>query len=110
MQLKNNLLSSGLFAKVRIDAAALPINNNIPITARVYAKPANSYNASLGFGTDTGIRGNLGFIRKRLSHPGHQININLMGSKIRKEAIADYSLLGKDPTIDKYHLGTTAVE
>ena len=111
MQLKNNLLSSGLFAKVRIDAAALPINNNnIPITARVYAKPTNSYNASLGFGTDTGIRGNLGFTRKRLSHPGHQININLMGSKIRKEAIADYSLLGKDPTIDKYHLGTTAVE
>jgi len=112
MQLKDNLLNSGLFAKVRIDTSTLSTdsNNIIPITARVYAKPANNYNASVGYGTDTGIRGNAGYTRKRFSHPGHQININLTGSKIRKNAIIDYSLLGADPTIDKYNFGVTAAE
>ena len=112
MQLKNNLLNSGLFTKVRIDTHSLSTdsNNIIPITARVDAKPANNYNASVGYGTDTGVRGTVGFSRKRFSHPGHQININLIGSKIRKKAIFDYSLLGYDPTIDKYNFGATATE
>ena len=112
MQLKNNLLNSGLFSKVRIDTEDLSKlkNNTVPILARVYAKPANRYTGGIGFGTDTGIRGNLGYARRRKSHPGHEININLAGSKIRKQAIADYSFLGKNPMIDKYNFGIVAME
>ena len=117
MQLKNNLLNSGLFSKVRIDLPTLinlsidpKDNNNLPITVRTIAKPANNYNGSIGFGTDTGARASLGFSRKRIAHPGHQINFNIMGSKIRKKANIDYSLIGVNPIIDKYNFGVTAVE
>ena len=112
IQLKNNLLNSGLFSKVRIDTEDLSKSkdNIIPITARITAKPANKYTGSLGFGTDTGIRGNLGYLRRRKSKPGHTIGINVIGAKIRKTVIADYSLLGKNPTVDKYNLGLTAAE
>ena len=112
MQLKNNLLNSGLFSKVRIDTEDLSKlkTNIIPIIVRVYARPANKYNGSLGFGTDTGIRATLGYTRRRVAHPGHSININLSGSKIRKEAVADYSVLGKNPMIDKYNFGVAAQE
>lgn len=112
MQLKNNLLNSGLFSKIRIDTPNIATidNNIIPITVRTYAKPANNYSGSIGFGTDTGIRGSLGYSRKRINHPGHQINLNIMGSKIRKNATADYSILGTNPIIDKYNFGITGTE
>jgi translocation and assembly module TamA len=114
MQLKNNLLNSGLFSKIRIDipntSSLLQHNNIIPVTVRTYAKNATTYNGSIGFGTDTSVRGSLGFIRRRVAHPGHQISINLMGSKIRKTIIADYSLPGANPTIDKYNFGISGTE
>lgn len=117
MELKNNLLNSGLFSKVRIDLPTLmelpapdAHNNNIPIIVRTIAKPANNYNGSIGFGTDTGPRASFGFARKRSSHHGHQFNMKIMGSKIRKKANFDYSFLGNNPVVDKYHFGLTAAE
>lgn len=117
MELKNNLLNSGLFSKVRIDLPTLMElpssdhhHNNIPIIVRTVAKPANNYNGSIGFGTDTGPRASIGFTRKRSSRPGHQVNIKIMGSKIRKKANFDYSFLGNNPMVDKYHFGLAAAE
>lgn len=112
MKFKNNLLNSGLFSKVRIDIENISniTNNVVPVIARVYEKPANKYTGSIGFGTDTGIRGNIGYVRRRQSHPGHEISINLAGSKIRKQAIADYSFLGEDPMSDKYNIGAIAID
>ncbi len=112
LQLKNNLLNSGLFSKIRIDTPELAkiTNNIVPITVRVYKKPSNSYNGSIGFGTDTGIRGKLGFTRRRPTHPGHQINTSIIGSKIRKEVIADYSFLGNNPMVDTYNFGISGIE
>lgn len=116
MELKNNLLNSGLFSKIRIDLPSLtelssPDNHNsVPIIIRTVAKSANNYNGSIGFGTDTGPRASVGFSRKRSSLPGHQVNIRIMGSKIRKKANFDYSFLGKNPIVDKYNFGVTAAE
>lgn len=107
MQLKNNLLNSGLFKKVRIDVADYQtLNDNfVPITTRVYAKPANSYLASVGFGSDSGFRGKLGFIHHFYQIPGHSLDLSLAFTKPRKKAILDYEFLGKDVLTTKYHCG-----
>lgn len=112
MLLKNNLLNSGLFNKVRIETEDLSklTDNIVPIKIRAYGKPANKYTGSLGFGTDTGIRGNLGYLRRRQAHLGHELRINLLGSKIRKQITANYHFLGKNPMIDKYNFGLIATQ
>jgi translocation and assembly module TamA len=107
--LKHNLLNSGLFSKVRIDTPKQLDSNQtiVPIKVRLYVKPANNYTAGIGYGTDTGIRGNVGYSRRRRSHPGHDINVKLSASKIRKQVIATYGLLGANPRVDKYNFGVS---
>lgn len=107
MQLKNNLLNSGLFSKVRIDAVDindLP-DKTVPIIVRVYNKPKHKYFGSLGFGSDTAFRGSLGYVYSLQSLPGNIINMNLSMSKKRKQALFNYSFLGKNPMTQKYNFG-----
>ena len=112
MQLKNNLLDSGLFSKVRIDVQDVSKldKDTVPVIVRVYAKPANKYTGSLGFGTDTGVRGTLGYQRRRKSKPGHSVNITVAAAKIRKQMAMDYAFVGHNPINSKYNFGITAVD
>lgn len=110
MQLKNNLLNSGLFSKVRIDTfdiKNLSTNdaNLVPIIVRVYNKPKHKYFGSIGFGTDTGFRGSFGYVYRLQNLPGNAINLNTSISKKRKQTMLDYSFLGKNPITQKYNLG-----
>lgn len=107
MQLKNNLLNSELFKKVRIDLADYRTvsGNTLPITARVYAKPANRSFASIGFGSDSGFRGKVGFVHNFYNKPGHALDLSLAITKPRKKAILDYEFLGNNVLATKYNCG-----
>lgn len=107
MQLKNNLLNSGLFAKTRIDTVNVNnIDNNVmPVIVRLYHKSKHKYFGSFGFGSDTGFRGSLGYIYRLPNKPGNIMNINLSIAKKRNQAVFDYSFLGENPMAEKYNFG-----
>lgn len=105
---QNNLESVDLFSKVRL----YPMNNlddpndlTVPVEVRLKLKPKNRYTGSVGYGTDTGFRGNLGWVHRRTDTPGHKILSNVYASQVRSNARVNYIIPGAQPATDKYVLG-----
>lgn len=111
LALQKNLTDTDLFSKVRLNPDLNEIQNyTVPLNIALIAKPSNRYTTSLGFGTDSGPRGMVGWERRRKSHPGHRININFRGSRRLNQANAQYTILGKNPSTDRVSFGTQITE
>ncbi|WP_353571231.1 autotransporter assembly complex family protein [Candidatus Albibeggiatoa sp. nov. BB20] len=65
-------------------------NYDIPVTVKLAPRKRNLYNASIGYGTDTGIRGGLGWERRYINSYGHSFKFDLQLSEIRQAATAQY--------------------
>lgn len=111
LSLQQAFINSDLFTKVRIDPQLNATKNFlVPIKIQLIPKPHNKYTASLGFGTDTGPRVMLGWERKRVTYPGHRINLGLKSSKRYNQANLQYSIPGKQPITDKIVFGNQISE
>ncbi len=105
------LVNSGLFSKVIVEPKLDEAKEfSIPLSVQLKSKPHNKYTASLGFGTDTGYRGSLGWERRRVAYPGHRINIGTKMTQKSREAHAQYSIPGKNPATDQLVFGTQITE
>lgn len=105
------LVNSDLFSQVIVEPELSRTKDlQVPLSVRLTPKPHNKYTASIGFGTDTGPRGGLGWERRRSAYPGHRINISTKSSRRLNQANAQYTLPGKNPITDRYSLGTQIVE
>lgn len=105
---QNNFEGVDLFAKVRFDPLndlEDPNDTVVPIQVRLVEKPKNRYTGSIGYGTDTGFRGSLGWLHRRRSTDGHKVLTNLYVSQRRSTARANYIIPGARPATDKYILG-----
>lgn len=108
MDFQTNLESADLFGKIRFDPLNDlddPSNTVVPIQVRLTLKPRNRYTGSIGYGTDTGARGSLGWLHRRTSTPGHKVLSNLYVSQVRSNARVNYIIPGSRPATDKYVLG-----
>lgn len=103
LTLQKTLTDTELFRYIRIDPD-LKENQDylVPLNIRLKPKPQNRYIGSIGYGTDTGVRGMLGFEHRRFSHPGHRINLEVRGSRWRNNANIRYSLPGPKPATDRF--------
>jgi translocation and assembly module TamA len=111
LALQKNLIDTDLFTKVRLNPDLTEAKHYaIPVNVSLTPKPHNKYTTSLGFGTDSGPRGMIGWERRRKSLPGHRININFRGSKRLNQANAQYTILGKNPGTDRLAFGTQITE
>lgn len=113
MQFQSNLEQSDLFSKIRFD----PITNFddpkdllVPINVRLTPKPRNRYTGSIGYGTDTGVRGSLGWLHRRVNTPGHRVLAYISTSKILRTAKLNYIIPGKQAATDNYIVGTSVQE
>lgn len=107
LALQKNLTDTDLFSKVRLNPDLKEIQNyTVPLNIALTEKPSNKYTTSLGFGTDSGPRGMVGWERRRKSYPGHRINVNFRGSNRLNQANAQYTILGKNPSTDRITFGT----
>jgi len=110
---QTNLESADLFSKIRFDPLTDlndPQNTTVPIDVRLTLKPKNRYSGSVGYGTDTGFRGSLGWLHRRTSTDGHKISANITASQVRSTARVNYIIPGSKPATDKYILGILAQE
>ncbi|MEK7990710.1 MAG: autotransporter assembly complex family protein [Thiotrichaceae bacterium] len=63
---------------------------DIPVSVKLTPRNRNLYSASIGYGTDTGIRGGLGWERRYVNSYGHSFKLDLQLSEIRQAATAQY--------------------
>jgi translocation and assembly module TamA len=105
------LTDTDLFKRVQLDPK--PENAEdyaIPIQIRLKMRPKNKYAGSLGYGTDIGPRGMLGWEHRLKHYPGHRINAEVQASQRLNQINLRYSLPGKNPITDRIIFGVKEVE
>lgn len=92
-QLNQNLLSSGYFQDVRVDAVG-EVSGPLDIPVTVSLEPIKPRTLSLGagFSTDVGPRGRIGWERHRVNSRGHKLGFDSEVSKPRQNVSTWYQI------------------
>jgi translocation and assembly module TamA len=68
------LTRAGLFDRIVVEQQRDAEQDTVNLHYRLEARPRDSYRATLGFGTDTGVRAQLGWTRHYLSSKGNRLD------------------------------------
>ena len=89
-ELHEKLRGSGFFASVSIRAE--PVDGSLDVPVEVTLQPAkrHQFSAGVGYSTDTGPHGRLGYANRRLNPAGHRLEAELFASAIDSELTGTY--------------------
>lgn len=108
--LEDALYKSDYFHEVKVTSAPNRHTHIVPIQVQVMDQKPNHYLFGLGYGTDTGVRGKTGYLRRRVNPQGHRFHTEIQLSEIYSKIEADYVIPGKRPQTDAYKIYTHYVE
>jgi translocation and assembly module TamA len=115
LELQNALTASNYYANVQVDADPLEARDGrVPVRVQLSPREQNKYTFGIGYGTDTGPRGQIGWERFYLNEQGHHTRLELRGSDIEKSITAGYFIPIRNPRTDQlaitggYNEGDTA--
>jgi translocation and assembly module TamA len=80
-----------------VDRAAL----TVPVTVSAQPNRRHRFATSLGYGTDTEVRGKFTWDNRRVNDDGHRLKVELLGSSIIKELGARYVIPVMDVALEK---------
>lgn len=110
LKLQDNLNKSGYFKNVSIpDVQISKENQNLPVTFMLTPRSSQQYTAGIGYGTDVGIRGTLGWESRYLNKEGHRFSVLSQLSKIQNSLQTTYTIPGKHPNTDNYNINFAIV-
>lgn len=99
------LTDSEYFRLVEVDAAQDDaVDLAIPVTVRMEARERHRYTAGIGYATDTGARGLLGYENRRVNQRGHRWRTDIEIAQIRNIASTSYVIPLEDPVWDRFTL------
>lgn len=102
LDLQNALSSSNYFADVQVEADPREAKDHaIPVHVRLTPRKRDKYTFGVGYGTDTGARGQIGWERFYLNRQGHHTRVELRGSGIEKSVSAGYFIPIRNPRTDQ---------
>jgi translocation and assembly module TamA len=111
LKLQDNLNKSGYFQNVSIpDVQISKENQNLPVTFMLTPRPSQQYTTGIGYGTDVGIRGTLGWESRYLNKEGHRLSVLSQLSKIQNSLQTTYTIPGKHPNTDNYNINFAIVK
>jgi translocation and assembly module TamA len=80
-----------------------PATRTVPIN--ISAQTArNTYSLAAGYGTDTGVRGTLGWLNPRVNSRGHRLRLWWQASQRADNVNARYDIPIGDPVLDKFSI------
>lgn len=89
--LYESLTGSGYFSRVSITAEPVEGHGqDIPVSVALTPAKRRVYSAGIGFATDTGIQGRLGYANRRRNDRGHQFDARLYLSQVDSELTGTY--------------------
>lgn len=77
------------------------VNREVPIEVRLSPRKPTKYSLGIGYGTDTGARGSLGWERRYLNAAGHRMRAELQASQIKNSLTTAYIIPIRDPRTDR---------
>jgi translocation and assembly module TamA len=91
---KNALTHSDYFEEVEVEMARSSVTDDllIPMDVTLKRREANKYTAGIGYGTDTGVRGSLGWKRRYVNRHGHRFEAKAELSEIRRSVTTRYEI------------------
>lgn len=99
--LQNTLNDSDYFdsveVKPRLDEAK---GDEVPVEVILKPRKHHKYTFGVGYGTDTGVRGSLGWENRRVNTIGHRFKSELRLSEIRSGLTAEYVVPLRNPRTD----------
>ncbi|CDZ78535.1 Autotransporter assembly factor TamA [Legionella massiliensis] len=102
--LNNQLANSGYFRSISVKPQIGGDERHIPVDVHLQRASRISYSLGVGYGTDTGIRGRLGYHVVPVNRAGHKFNAVAIGSFGQSILQAQYIIPGKNPVTDQYHV------
>lgn len=110
LKLQDNLNKSGYFQNVSIpDTQINQQNQNLPVTFMLTPRPSQQYTAGIGYVTDMGVRGTLGWESRYLNKKGHRLSILSQLSRVQNSLQTSYIIPGKHPSTDNYTINFASV-
>lgn len=107
LELQRSLIDSDYFERVEVDPQQDRRDGlQVPIQVKLTAQPRSKYSFGVGYGTDTGARGKVGFDRRYVNRKGHRFKSELQVSQIRSQADARYEIPVRDPRTDLVFFST----
>lgn len=102
LELQRDLIDSDYFERVDVDPQPeRSVERAVPVQVKLTARPRSRYSAGVGYGTDTGARGSLGFERRYVNRRGHRFRSELQISQIASQVEARYEIPVRDPRTDR---------
>lgn len=102
---QNALNDSDLFSRVEVRAdQAAAVDQRVPIEVTTEAQKKHRYTFGIGYGTDTGARGSLGWVNRRINLRGHRFQSKLKLSEIKSDFSSQYIIPIKNPRTDTAQL------
>lgn len=101
------LEDSNYFAKVSVSPGERdPQALTVPVTIRGEKIKRNRYGVGVGYGTDTGFRGQFSWDNRLVNTHGHRWRVETTLSQVLQEAVARYVIPIGDPTLEKLEFST----
>jgi translocation and assembly module TamA len=89
-ELHEQLRGSGFFASVSIRAEPVDGSLDVPVVVTLQPAKRHHFTAGVGYSTDTGPHGRLGYANRRLNSAGHRVEAELFASAIESELTGTY--------------------
>jgi translocation and assembly module TamA len=110
LKLQDNLNNSGYFQTVSLNTLTKQTKTQtIPVRFTLTPRPAQQYIAGIGYSTDVGIRGTLGWEARYLNQFGHRLSITSQLSKLQNSLQTTYTIPGHYPNTDNYNINFAIV-
>lgn len=102
---------SQYFATVNIETGTVDREAlTVPVTVSAQPNRKHRFATSLGYGTDTEVRGKFTWDNRRVNRDGHRFKVELLGSSIIKELGARYVIPVMDVALEKLEFTGNLVE
>ena len=103
LELQSALIDSNYFRNVEINPRRdLSTNRRVPIDVNLVPRDKHLYTVGVGYGTDTGARGKLGWENRRVNNRGHRFNVEYNTSSILDSLTANYIIPIRNPRSDQF--------
>jgi len=108
LDLQSALFDSNYFRNVEINPRRdLSRHHQVPIDITLVPRYQHLYTLGLGYGTDTGPRGKLGWENRRINDRGHRFKTEYSTSAISDSLTARYSIPIRNPRSDEFAITST---